>query len=332
MSHTLNSVDRLGPPFSQVDEQVFVIPEGGYNEVANKFFKLVCLLDGACWHQIDGGPRVRLDAGDVLVIPRLCLQRYWPLASEGSQRVHALRLIFDTELLPPLAAEAPSLAEGTSADEAETDLAAFVRRNLSDYHHVPLAHDMAAQTLLAELRKEAEERPPGYRFRVTALCTTLMVMLARQVHRAAEREMTEHRRRRVRLAAQAREYLVKNLDHHLSLAKVAGHLRVSEEHLARVFRQETGQTVFDFLGEIRLEKAKTYLLGSELNVTEIARLTGFSSVSLFSRTFKRAVGTGPLAYRQERWTRAVPNDTVLKQSVPGRSESMIHGPGSEIRE
>jgi AraC-like DNA-binding protein len=327
MSHTLNSVDRLGPPFSQVDEQVFVIPEGGFNEVANKFFKVVCLLDGGCWHQVDGGPKIRLEAGDVLVIPRLCLQRYWPLSSEGSERVHALRLIFDTAILPPLpndySAANASLPDG---DDPETDLASFLRRSLSEDRHVPLAHDLAMQALLAELRKEAEDRAPGFRFRVTALCTTLVVTLARQANCTAEREMNEHRRRRVRLVAQAREYLIKNLDHRLSLAKVAGHLRVSEEHLARVFRQETGQTVFDFLGEIRLEKAKTYLLGSEMNVTEIARQTGFSSVSLFSRTFKRAVGTGPLAYRQERWTRAISNETVLKQSVPGRSESMIHGP------
>jgi len=332
MSHTLNSVDQLGSPFSQVDEQVFVIPEGGYNEVDNKFFKLVCLLDGECWHQIDGGPRARLSAGDVLVIPRLCVQRYWPLTSEGSQRVHALRLICDTALLPPLANDFdPATDELPGAEESEATLTLFLRRNLSSDQHLPLAHDMPMQTLMADLRREAEERAPGYRFRVTSLCTTLVVSLARLLNRAAERGMTEPHHRRVRLVAQAREYLVKNLDLHQSLAKVAGHLRVSEEHLARVFRQETGKTVFDFLGEIRLEKAKTYLLGSEMNVTEIARQTGFSSVSLFSRNFKRATGTGPLAYRQERWTRAMQNDSVLKQSIPGRSESMIHGAVTDRR-
>ena len=71
------------------------------------------------------------------------------------------------------------------------------------------------------------------------------------------------------------------------------------------FKRETGQTVFHCLQQLRLEKAKTYLIGTDQSITAIAGLTGFSSVALFSRNFKRWVGKSPLQYRQERWTAGI---------------------------
>ena len=75
---------------------------------------------------------------------------------------------------------------------------------------------------------------------------------------------------------------------------------MSEEHLARVFRKVTGQTVFDYLRTIRLENAKTLLIDSSRTLSEIAALTGFGSLSLFSRNFSQYVGQSPSAYRQAR--------------------------------
>ncbi|MEW6301999.1 MAG: AraC family transcriptional regulator [Verrucomicrobiota bacterium] len=320
MSHTLNAVDALGAPFLVVDEQVFTIPEGGSNEVVNRFFKVICLLQGACWHEIIGGERIQFEAGDVLVIPFECRQLYWPLHPRGSRRIHALRLVFDPQILPPLDANPTSAA----ANDSTVDFISFIRQRLGEYQHLRLARNSAFQTLLAQIRREAEQRLPGHRFRVTALCTELIVTLARQLgEHHADRPAPS--RRRTHLVEQAQEYLVKNLDRDITLARVAASLRISEEHLARSFKQQTGQTVFGFLQNIRIEKAKTYLLGSDRTITDIARHTGFSSVFLFSRAFKRVVGISPLAYRQQRWTESTVNFSVLKTTAPAVSRSIVPG-------
>ena len=49
---------------------------------------------------------------------------------------------------------------------------------------------------------------------------------------------------------------------------------------------------------MRLEQAKTYLAGSDKNVSEIAQLTGFGSLPVFSRNFKQEVGLSPTEYRR----------------------------------
>jgi AraC-like DNA-binding protein len=303
MGNTLNSVEHLGAPFRSVDEQVFVIPRDGRHEIANRFFKIIFMLEGSCLHEVDDEP-VPFESGDVIVIPRVGCQRYLAAGPRTPRRVHALRLIFD---LPALTAGQRRLAV---RGDVEMDLASFVRHHLHEVRHLPQGQDEFVRPLLTELRQEAEQRRAGYRFRVTALCSAITVHLIRRLNQPSLRTVSkaaDSRRRPAFLVLQAKEYLLKNLKEDLRLDQVAWHLRVSAEHLARAFKQETGQTVFTHLQHLRLEQAKTCLIGSELSITAIAGRTGFNSVAHFSRSFKDYCGVSPLAYRRERWNRATEN-------------------------
>lgn len=46
-----------------------------------------------------------------------------------------------------------------------------------------------------------------------------------------------------------------------------------------------------------MEQAKELLLGTDLNITEIAEACGFADLFYFSRMFKKRVGSSPRAYR-----------------------------------
>jgi transcriptional regulator GlxA family with amidase domain len=115
---------------------------------------------------------------------------------------------------------------------------------------------------------------------------------------------------RARLVNMTKEYLFKNLRQSLGLRMIARQFEVSQEHLARVFKQETGRTVFQHLQHLRLEQAKTLLLSSDRSMAEIATDAGYSSLALFSRSFKRHIGTSPLRYRQQRWGEAIPSQPL----------------------
>lgn len=305
MGNTLNSVEPLGPPFRSIDEQVFFLPRDGRHEIANRLAKVVVMLDGECLHAVDEATPVPFAPGDVVVIPRVCRQHYLAPRPRSPRRLHALRLIFDPKAIPPLT-DPPSRVKPRG--DPESDFIAFFRYHLQTARHLPGAGDEVLRRLLMDLRQEAEERRPGYRFEVTALCMMLLVHVIRRLDhldRQMDADGSDRRRGRAHLVLQAKEYIVKNLAAELRLDQMAWGLGVSPEHLARTFRRETGQTVFSHLRHLRLERAKTYLLGTGKSITAIARSTGFSSVALFSRTFKQHVGRSPLAYRQERWASAI---------------------------
>lgn len=301
MGTTLNAIEPLGAPFRSVDEQVFFMPRDGRHEIANQLFKIIVMLEGHCLHQVDDAEPVPFAAGDVIVLPRVCRQRYLATGPRSPRRVHALRLVLDPEAAPAASGRRRLPLRG----DPESDLTTFIRQHLTETCHLPGAGDETIRRVLTELRQEAEERRPGYRHRATALCGDVAIHVIRRLHRPADANGSNGRRGRAYLVLQAKEYLLKNLAAmEMRLDQVAWHLGVSPEHLARTFRQETGQTVFGYLQQLRLERAKTYLLGSGRSITAIAAETGFSSVALFSRNFKRAVGRSPLAYRQERWEEA----------------------------
>jgi transcriptional regulator GlxA family with amidase domain len=174
-----------------------------------------------------------------------------------------------------------------------------VRHHFTEIRHLPRAQDARMQEIMLAIRREAEEHRAGIRHRVRALSTNLVVHVTRLLHDGPAVAKTTAAGYGF-AANQAKEYLRRNFAKPLTLGEIAWHTKVSEEHLARIFRKVTGQTVFDYLRTIRLETAKTLLINSSKTLTEIAAETGFGSLSLFSRNFSKDIGQSPSAYRQAR--------------------------------
>jgi AraC family transcriptional regulator of arabinose operon len=83
----------------------------------------------------------------------------------------------------------------------------------------------------------------------------------------------------------------------VSIADVARKLGCSPSCLTREFRRRTGQTPIAYLTGIRIRHAARLLETTDLKLREIAALTGYSDEFYFSRTFARATGRSPSAWR-----------------------------------
>ena len=90
------------------------------------------------------------------------------------------------------------------------------------------------------------------------------------------------------------------------LARLVG---TNEKRLSRAFRDELGQTVFEYLRSERLRVAQRLLTCSSLNIAQIAEEIGFSSAANFSTAFRDRFGVTPSAYRDEEGVRRVGCDT-----------------------
>lgn len=82
-----------------------------------------------------------------------------------------------------------------------------------------------------------------------------------------------------------------------SLQSLAGRLGVSPSHLSRTLSTATGRGFRDHLTDARLHVATGLLLSSRLSIKEIAQASGFASVSVFDRQFRRQFRIVPTAYR-----------------------------------
>jgi AraC-like DNA-binding protein len=84
-------------------------------------------------------------------------------------------------------------------------------------------------------------------------------------------------------------------------------MHVSTFYFCKRFKQSTGLTFTDYLGRVRVEKAKNLLLNPHLRVSEIAYDVGFQSLTHFNRTFHKVVGQSPTRYRESKSARQMLN-------------------------
>ena len=101
------------------------------------------------------------------------------------------------------------------------------------------------------------------------------------------------------VVAHARAIMQVHVDDPLSCGAVAQQLGLSLRQLERRFKQQLGQTLHSEYMLVRVEKAHQYLQQTSLSVTEVAALTGFSSVEYFSKVYRRVFGVLPSTDRRQ---------------------------------
>ncbi|MBD2870044.1 helix-turn-helix domain-containing protein [Paenibacillus arenilitoris] len=84
----------------------------------------------------------------------------------------------------------------------------------------------------------------------------------------------------------------------LCLEAAADRLRISKVYLSQFFKEQTGVNFSDYLENLRMERAKSLLLQTNLAVGEIAYRVGYSSSNTFCRAFKRINGVSATAFKQ----------------------------------
>lgn len=95
-------------------------------------------------------------------------------------------------------------------------------------------------------------------------------------------------------------YIKENYRQDIKLTDLASRLFVSCEHLSRIFKQDTGLCISEYISIIRLQQAQELLCSSpDMSITEIAQKCGFNDSNYFSKKFKSAYGISPLAFRKK---------------------------------
>lgn len=102
------------------------------------------------------------------------------------------------------------------------------------------------------------------------------------------------------LAKEVYEMLTFDISKHISVREISEKLNVSETSLKNYFSAMFGMTVSDYMRSIRLKKASELLKNSDLSISDIASICGYSNQGRFAKVFKEYYGMLPLEYRHWR--------------------------------
>lgn len=110
-------------------------------------------------------------------------------------------------------------------------------------------------------------------------------------------EYEEEVKRQYTLSEQIDRYIIEHYHEDIGRNEVARQFHLSAEYIAKIYKQETGKSLKDFITECRINEAKK-LLERGNRVSEVATTVGFDNFTYFSTVFKKMTGMTPNEYRR----------------------------------
>ena len=154
--------------------------------------------------------------------------------------------------------------------------------------------DMAS--CLRNILREMEMKQPGYEDVCQAFMEILIIRLMRSTGLSLPSETSAVSTNRQ--CAAVRRYIDLHFKEALTLEQLAEEGHMNKFYLSHAFKREYGVSPINYMISRRIEESKYLLAETDLSMSQIAQLLGFSSLSYFSQVFHRTQSISPKEYRQ----------------------------------
>jgi YesN/AraC family two-component response regulator len=97
----------------------------------------------------------------------------------------------------------------------------------------------------------------------------------------------------------AERFIWENYTRKICLKEIAEASGLSAPYFSSIFKEEMGENLSTYLNRLRVERAATMLIESDMSLNKIAEACGFEDQSWFSKIFKSYTGKSPGKYREQ---------------------------------
>ena len=148
---------------------------------------------------------------------------------------------------------------------------------------------------LRNILREMELKNTGYEDICQAYMEILIIRLMRSTSLAVQTEpqvLSGNRQ-----CAAVKRYIDLHFKEPLTLDLLAEEAHMNKFYLSHAFKGEYGVSPINYMISRRIEESKYLLSETDLSMSQIAQLLGFSSLSYFSQVFRRTQGASPMEFR-----------------------------------
>ncbi|MDO4926305.1 MAG: AraC family transcriptional regulator [Turicibacter sp.] len=96
---------------------------------------------------------------------------------------------------------------------------------------------------------------------------------------------------------QAIEYIETNYSRQITVEEISNHVGINRKYLTKLFNEKINNSPKNYLIQYRINKACRLLKQSTLSIQEVSHSVGYTDALVFSKIFKKVVGTCPREYR-----------------------------------
>lgn len=99
------------------------------------------------------------------------------------------------------------------------------------------------------------------------------------------------------------DYMKQHLSEPIGIPEIAESIGISSSLASQVFKQETGETIYNYLTQVRVDRAAELLLKTDSRISDIAVMVGYQHENSFIRIFRKFKDITPGKYRDMMKTR-----------------------------
>jgi len=129
---------------------------------------------------------------------------------------------------------------------------------------------------------------------IEELSAWISTILQRFIHTSFSEDTSVH----ADTIRRMKQFILEHYQEKITLEMLSAQVGLSRNYLCQLFKKETGESVFNYINRVRIEKSRLLFADESLGIVDIANLCGFEDQSYFTRVFRSYVGTTPRKYRE----------------------------------
>lgn len=265
---------------SRADRYIEMFP------LKHNYYEIEYILSGTCELRIEEQTYI-LSCGDVAIIPPNVIYQAIPAGDSIMINLKIRRSTFDKVFINLLS--------------ADTLISAYLSKTLysKGYRSAMLLRcreDEYLKRLFVEMFSQELEKKIFYQYMLEGMTVTLFTYLIQNhsEHIEMSNRMISNNERIIQIT----DYINSNYMT-ASLKDVAEKFYLSPSYLSAMIKKEMGITFSELLREIKMSKASTLLITTDLKIDDVCVYSGYEDTTQFIKTFKKYYGLSPKKYRKQ---------------------------------
>lgn len=253
---------------------------------SHNYLELLYVLDGQANHTLEQQSSI-ISKGDYLIIDYGKVHKYHQI---GNTPLRLLNCMFIPRLFDETLNNRYQLEEIT-----KNHMFKFNFHTLKEHPANVIYHDTDnhVRNTLEKMLVEYTEKSLGYQ---EIMRSHLIILLVEMIRQVKDSNLTESENELVNLVS---NYVQKHFSEKPLLQIIAEKYNYSVSHISRTFKQETGQTLQEYIRSIRIHESCRLLANTSNKISDIAEMVGYDDAKFFTKIFKKETATSPRDFRKK---------------------------------